>query len=79
MFTGFLRQMVSYTGMIVWELAWVDSILVVLDEWLSYRGVCSTLYSKSAPENTTKHLVLKKTNNILQKPFPMLLSRDMAM
>ena len=67
MFTGCLRQMVSYTGMIVRELAWVDSILVVLDEWLSYRGVCSTLYSKSAPENTTKHLVLKKKQIIFSK------------
>ena len=24
--------------MIVWELAWADSGLVVLDEWWSYRG-----------------------------------------
>ena len=28
----------SYTVTIVWEFAWVDSALVVLDEWLSYRG-----------------------------------------
>ena len=27
----------SYTVMIVWEFAWADSALVVLDEWLSYR------------------------------------------
>ena len=28
----------SYTVIIVWELAWVDSALVTLDVWLSYRG-----------------------------------------
>ena len=27
----------SYTGTIAWELGWVDSTLVVLDEWSSYR------------------------------------------
>ena len=27
----------SYTVTIVWELAWADSALVILDEWLSYR------------------------------------------
>ena len=25
--------------MIVWELGWADSALVVLDEWQSYTGV----------------------------------------
>ena len=24
--------------MIAWEFAWADSVLVVLDEWSSYRG-----------------------------------------
>ena len=28
----------SYTATIIWEFAWVDSALVVLDEWLFYRG-----------------------------------------
>ena len=28
----------SYTVTIVWELAWADSALVVLDKWLSCRG-----------------------------------------
>ena len=28
----------SYAVKIVWKLAWADSTLVVLDEWLSYRG-----------------------------------------
>ena len=28
----------SYTVTIVWELTWADSALVILDEWLSYRG-----------------------------------------
>ena len=28
----------SYTVTIVWESAWVDSALAVLDEWSSYRG-----------------------------------------
>ena len=28
----------SYTVTIVWEFAWADSALVVLDEWSSYRG-----------------------------------------
>ena len=27
-----------YTVTIVWGFAWVDSALVVLDEWLSYRS-----------------------------------------
>ena len=31
-----LDRWLSYTVMIVWELAWVDSALVVLDEWSSY-------------------------------------------
>ena len=30
--------MSSYTVMIVWEFAWADSALVVLDEWSPYRG-----------------------------------------
>ena len=30
----------SYTVMILWEFAWADSALVVLDEWPSYRGGC---------------------------------------
>ena len=34
----YLRQVVSYTVLIVWELTLVDSALVVLDEWSSYRG-----------------------------------------
>ena len=28
----------SYTVTVAWEIAWVDSALVVLDEWSSYRG-----------------------------------------
>ena len=28
----------SYAVMIVWEFAWADSALFVLDKWLSYRG-----------------------------------------
>ena len=28
----------SYAIMIVWELAWVESTLVILDEYSSYRG-----------------------------------------
>ena len=28
----------SYTVTNVWEFAWADSALVVLDEWLLYRG-----------------------------------------
>ena len=27
----------SNTVMIVWEFAWADSALVILDKWLSYR------------------------------------------
>ena len=33
-----LVRWLSYTVMIVWELAWVDSVLVVLGKWLSYKG-----------------------------------------
>ena len=33
-----LDSWLSYTVTIVWEFAWVDSALVVLGEWLSYRG-----------------------------------------
>ena len=33
-----LERWSSYTVMIVWELAQADPVLVVLDEWLSYRG-----------------------------------------
>ena len=28
----------SYAVTIVWEFAWADSALFILDEWLSYRG-----------------------------------------
>ena len=35
-----MRQEASYTGTVVWEFAWADSALVVLDEWLFYRGGC---------------------------------------
>ena len=30
----------SYKITIVWEFAWVDSVLVILDEWSSYKGGC---------------------------------------
>ena len=33
-----LDRSLSDTLTIAWELAWVDSALVVLDEWSSYRG-----------------------------------------
>ena len=33
-----LGRLLSYTVMFVWELAQADSALVILDEWLSYRG-----------------------------------------
>ena len=32
-----LDRQSSYTVPIVWELAWADSALVILDEWSSYR------------------------------------------
>ena len=35
-----LDRLLSYTVMIVWELAWADSVLVVLGECLSYKVVC---------------------------------------
>ena len=30
------------------EFAWVDSALVVLDEWLSYRGGCLNIFDSNA-------------------------------
>ena len=33
-----LDSVVIYTVMIIWGFPWVDSALVVLDEWLSCRG-----------------------------------------
>ena len=33
-----LGRCLSYTVTIVWEFAWTDSALVVLDKWSSYRG-----------------------------------------
>ena len=39
MVAGHVRLvMSSYTVTIVWEFAWADPVLVVLHEWLSYRG-----------------------------------------
>ena len=38
MVSGRVKQVVSYTVAIVWEFAWADSGLVVLEEWSSYRG-----------------------------------------
>ena len=36
--TGRVGRWSSYTVTIVWELAWADSALVVLQECFSYRG-----------------------------------------
>ena len=33
-----LDEWSSYTVTVVWELAWADSVFIVLDKWLSYRG-----------------------------------------
>ena len=33
-----LDRWLSYTVMIIWEFAWADSVLVILDKWLSDRG-----------------------------------------
>ena len=33
-----LDRWLSYTVTVVWEIAWVDSALIALDEWSSYRG-----------------------------------------
>ena len=35
----------SYTVTIVWEFAWADSALVVVDEWSSYRGGCLSRFN----------------------------------
>ena len=35
-----LERCLSYTVTLVWELAWANSVLVILEEWLSYRGGC---------------------------------------
>ena len=35
---GCVRQVVSYAVTIIWELARADSALVILGEWLSYKG-----------------------------------------
>ena len=37
MVTGHVRWS-SYTVTIIWELAWADIALVILDKWTSYRG-----------------------------------------
>ena len=33
-----LDRWLSFAVPIAWEFAWVDSVVVVIDEWLSYRG-----------------------------------------
>ena len=38
MVAGRVRQVVVLCSNNVWKLAWTDSILVLLDEWLSYGG-----------------------------------------
>ena len=38
MVAGCVRQVVSYAVTIIWELARADSALVILGEWLSYKG-----------------------------------------
>ena len=43
-----LNRWSSYTVTNVWELAWADSALVVLDEWLSYRGDCLNMFDCNA-------------------------------
>ena len=35
-----LKGWSTYTVTTVWEIAWADSVLVVLDECSSYRGGC---------------------------------------
>ena len=47
-----LDRWLSYTIMVVWEFAWADSVLVVLDKCLSYRGGCLNRFDcKKYPEH----------------------------
>ena len=48
MVAGCLRQVVVLCITIVWELAWADSTLIVLDEWSSYRGACISRFDCTA-------------------------------
>ena len=50
---GCVRQVVSYTVMIVWEFAWVDSALVILDKWSSYKGGHLSRFDCITPEQLT--------------------------
>ena len=51
----------SYTVAIVWELAWADSEVVVLDEWLSYTGgrISRFVYSHNDESGVVQVLEIK--------------------
>ena len=43
-----LNRWLSYAVTIAQEFTWVDSALVVLDEWSSYRGGCLNMFDCNA-------------------------------
>ena len=38
MASGHIRQFSSYTITILWDFAWADSAMAILDKWSSYSG-----------------------------------------
>ena len=62
-----LNRWSSYTVTIAWESAWADSALIVLDEWLSYKGGCISRFD--CISFTLKvQMVQAKTNLYLSLP-----------
>ena len=40
-----LGRWLFYAVRVIWELAWADSALVILDKWSSYRGGCLSRFN----------------------------------
>ena len=59
MVAGSIRQVLSYTVIIVWEMAWADSALVVLDKCSSYRSGCLNRFDSI-------YLLMAKLNKALR-------------
>ena len=68
----------SYTVTIVWELAWMDPALVILDEWLSYRGGCLSRFDCSMIIGIKRSEFNDNTKgNVFLKTFRGATSKDM--
>ena len=62
MFAGTLDRCSSYTVMIVWEFAWADSALVILDKWSSYGSGCLSRFHSTQRNENLKKMINRNGN-----------------